>query len=488
MMNKTLTLCLWTCLAASFSPTTAATDSTRVVSIPIHANAYVHGANERRALNPADGTGRWTNPNTVYSIYFNVRGDGLLQLALQGCSDGERPHALRVTMSVNGMTTSEREYLYNKKDPRADTLALESLALPPPAPGHAGNTVRVDLQARGDLSGPAYFRFPALLAWGKAADGGINFVPPSNAHFGRRGPSVHLRPDLPAGNMEYFYSEVFVPDGQDVIGSYFMCNGFGEGYAGIQVNSERERRVLFSVWSAYRTDNPSLMGKYAPRLTRVNNQPGQRERFTYTKFGGEGSGGQSFLRYPWQAGKTYRMLTRVRPHPRQDKFPGSSLYKAWFHDGEEWIFIAEWRRVELDAADNNGRPPAPRWYTGAYHFLENFNPATGDVTRFGTWDNQWFISKDGEYFEPTGFTFTNDATAGAGHRVDYSGGVIPPGEPLSGALFLKMGGYFTDNVPTRTRFVKPARGQRPTLDLTTLNAMGTDDPTIDSVLDEGERY
>ena len=35
-----------------------------------------------------------------------------------------------------------------------------------------------------------------------------------------------------------------------------MANGFGEGYFGMQVNGPSERRVLFSIWSPFRTDNP----------------------------------------------------------------------------------------------------------------------------------------------------------------------------------------------------------------------------------------
>jgi hypothetical protein len=468
--------------------------------VPLYSNAYVNNLRSRWALHPTDGTGRWTSDTTVYSVYVNVRGHGELRLALRGCSGGGagRPNTLNVKVYVNDVLATaagrpyDRDYAYGKEDPSVDTLSLHRLLLPEVKPGHAGNMLRVDLRAVGERNGDYYFRFPELLLSGEATRGvggaGLNFVPPSNAHFGRRGPSVHVRPDKPDGDMEYFYSEVFIPGGQDVLGSYFMCNGFGEGYAGIQVNSERERRVLFSVWSAYSTDNPSLMGKYAPRLVRVNNQPGYRPAITYTKFGGEGSGGQSYLRHAWQAGKTYKMLTRVRPHPRQDKYPNSSLYKAWFHDGAGWIFIAEWRRIELDAADNNGRPPRARWYTGAHHFLENFNPAVGNLARRGTWDNQWYISKDGEFFEPTGYLFTNDATASAGHRVDYAGGVMPAGDERAGAIFLKMGGYFTANVSARARFTKPAKNNRPALDFAALNAMGTDDPAADPVIDPGERY
>src|SRR5690606_40657805 len=76
-------------------------------------------------------------------------------------------------------------------------------------------------------------------------------------YWGRRGPSVHLSYTTPADkDIEYCYNEITVPEGEDVVGSYYMANGFGEGYFGIQVNSATERRILFSVWSPFHTDNP----------------------------------------------------------------------------------------------------------------------------------------------------------------------------------------------------------------------------------------
>ncbi len=76
-------------------------------------------------------------------------------------------------------------------------------------------------------------------------------------YWGRRGPSVHLNYKLPGGNdIEWFYSEVTVPKGMDPVGSYFMADGFGQGYFGMQVNSKNKRHILFSVWSPYQTDNP----------------------------------------------------------------------------------------------------------------------------------------------------------------------------------------------------------------------------------------
>lgn len=49
---------------------------------------------------------------------------------------------------------------------------------------------------------------------------------PSDFYWGRRGPSVHLRYIPPPGKeIEYFYSELTVPVGGDVIGSYFCAAG-----------------------------------------------------------------------------------------------------------------------------------------------------------------------------------------------------------------------------------------------------------------------
>ena len=60
-----------------------------------------------------------------------------------------------------------------------------------------------------------------------------------------------------AGDIKYFYNEMTVPKGSDLLGSYFMANGFAEGYFGIQVNSETERIILFSLWSPFKTDDPT---------------------------------------------------------------------------------------------------------------------------------------------------------------------------------------------------------------------------------------
>ena len=84
------------------------------------------------------------------------------------------------------------------------------------------------------------------------------------------------------------------PAGFQPIGSYFMTNGFGEGYMGIQVNSPTERRILFSIWSGFDTNNPSEV-PLDFQVKLIEKGP----NVTINAFGGEGSGGQSYLVYPW---------------------------------------------------------------------------------------------------------------------------------------------------------------------------------------------
>lgn len=152
----------------------------------------------------------------------------------------------------------------------------------------------------------------------------IAFVQNNDGNFyywGRRGPSVHLSYQVPTDkNIEWYYNELTVPVGQDIIGSYYMANGFGEGYFGIQVNTDTERRILFSVWSPFVTDDPAAI----PDSKKIKLLK-KGEGVITGEFGNEGSGGQSYLKYNWIAGNTYKFL--LRGVPQKDN---STTYSAYF--------------------------------------------------------------------------------------------------------------------------------------------------------------
>ena len=258
-------------------------------------------------------------------------------------------------------------------------------------------------------------------------------------YFGRRGPSVHLNFDIPDGvnQVEWFYSELTVPENEDVIGSYFMANGFGEGYFGIQVNSPTERRILFSVWSPYQTDNPAdIPDDYKINLLKKG------RGVTSGAFGNEGSGGQSYKVFNWKAGVNYGFLIGAKP--RGD---GSTDYTAYFHDPEttEWNLIAQFRR-----------PKTETYLKHLYSFLENFIPEQGVLARKGLYKNQWAYDANG-WHELTKITFTADNTARKLYRLDYSGGIENDGFYLKNCGFTNDDEVLINSTFERTRLGVPPR-------------------------------
>lgn len=237
-------------------------------------------------------------------------------------------------------------------------------------------------------------------------------------YWGRRGPSVHLTYSLPdSQNFKWFYNEVVVPEGQDPIGSYFMANGFGEGYFGIQVNGPDERRILFSVWSPFQTDDPTTIPE-EEKILLLKKGDG-----VYTgEFGNEGSGGQSYLVYSWKAGDTYKFLNSVEPDGK-----GNTIYTAYFMDPKvgKWILIASFLRPKTDT-----------WYQRPHSFLENFIPESGNIQRSAYYSNQWARNTNGNWIELTEAKFTGDDIAKRGYRKDFAGGEI------NGNFYLQNGGFF----------------------------------------------
>lgn len=278
---------------------------------------------------------------------------------------------------------------------------------------------------------------------GGSAVGGDTFYIKDDYYWGRRGPSVHLSYPSPTQEpIEYFYSELMVPAGQDVVGSYYMANGFGQGYFGIQVNSTTERRVLFSVWSPYETDDPS---KIPPEDRVVLQRKGPEVQTG--EFGNEGSGGQSFLVYPWQAGQSYKFLLKVTPSEQNH-----TDYSAWFYAPEQaqWRLIASFRR-----------PKTQTWLTNQHSFLENFIPAAGQFSREALYGNGWVRTAAGTWLPLQQASFSYDDTARRQSRWDYQGGV------KNGWFYLKNGGFFHDFTTFGRQFEREVT-MMPVVDVTTL--------------------
>jgi hypothetical protein len=376
----------------------------------------------------------WTNDNQVVRTYFRLENAGKLDIGMNArVSEGKS--LLRA--SFNGEI---KDFELSSKTLSAVSIGSFKI----PAPGY----YHVDI-AGVKKEDKVYSEISDILLGGEATMKGVIFSDKAYFYWGRRGPSVHLSYQIPqqASDILWFYNEVTIPEGNDVIGSYFMADGFKEGYFGFQVNSSTERRILFSVWSPFKTDKPSeIPPEYRILLLKKGEDTETRE------FGNEGSGGQSFLRFMWKSGITYKFLLKVEPAKEE---ANKTDYTAYFFAPETgaWKLIASWRRPFTDT-----------YAKGLYSFLENFVTTTGPMVRQGYFGNQWIYDTNNQWHELTVARFTADATARNKARLDYSGGL----NDIQDQFFLKNCGFFDETTAIDSFFTRKATGLCPDIDFSKL--------------------
>ncbi|MEN8202531.1 MAG: DUF3472 domain-containing protein [Bacteroidota bacterium] len=399
-------------------------------SIPLTGNSWVfHNIKQTGQLIRENGLCNWTDPKDTISTWFHATTTGEVHLGLVArVAEGSS----RLSLSLNGKS---RNLFLDKHF--YDTLYVGKYHV-----DEVGYQ-RIDLTGF-RRTGPFFAEVKELLIGGKVARGGVNFVR-DDFYWGRRGPSVHLSYPVPegSGDIRWFYNEITVPDGEDVLGSYFMANGFSHGYFGIQVNSETERRILFSVWSPFHTDDP----REIPEDQRVLMLKKGVDVYT-GEFGNEGSGGQSYLKYMWKAGETYGFLLNAEPLENN-----STVFTAWFHDPEkgQWLLIASFQR-----------PQTNNYLTRLHSFLENFYTESGATSRRVHYSNQWACNTEGHWIELSRARFTADATARKDARLDYSGG------SKNEIFYLKNCGFTNDHTPIDEIFERLASDKAPQIDFKVL--------------------
>lgn len=403
-------------------PTVAQSESV----VTLSGNAYVTSGSTASIDEGNCAIRNWNDKETVISFYFKAEKCGKMNVALQ----------------AKGKSRIEVSLLGKKKKVTLDSDNLERIELGTfkvKAPGY----IKMDIRGLKIKEGEDFGSVAAVYVGGDVAPV-VCVAPDFSTHFGRRGPSVHMGYVLPNENIEWFYNEVVVPEEGDIPSSYYMACGFGQGYFGMQNNTPYKRRVLFSVWSPYETDNAA---EIPDSLRVVLLKKG--EGVTVQDFGNEGSGGQSFMHYDWKAGERCRFLMGVKPDGN-----GNTVYTAYFFDNNmgKWRLVASFRRPKIST-----------WYTGAHSFLENFNPVMGYINRKACYGNQWARTADGRWLPVTQARFTCDATGHHRHRLDYTGGV--EGE----TFFLSMGGFFDDYMKSGTRFERVGNTtEAPDIDFSTL--------------------
>lgn len=421
-MNKLLSFCYFLFLISIAHG--------QAIQLPLGGNAWtLENAAGLRIRN--NGVTRWQEDNTGFTVYIRTTQPGSVKVWLE---TDKVSAASELSVSILGRTQKITIQSGDTSHWAGEWMLKDS--------GYVAIVVK-GLKK----TGTEYPNVKALKLEGTAITDRASYTKNNEGnffHWGRRGPSVHMNYQLPKDiNAEWFYNEVTVPQGNDVLGSYFMANGFGEGYFGIQVNEPSERRVLFSVWSPFHTDDPKAIPE-DQKIKMLKKGPD-----VYTgEFGNEGSGGQSFLKYNWRAGETQKFLLRVAPDGE-----AHTIYTAYFFDNEKdnWRLIASFRRPKL--ATYLKRP---------HSFLENFNPDMGNIERKVYFGNQWIRDTKGEWHELTKATFTADNTARAGYRKDYSGGAS------NQQFFLRNCGFFNDYTSYNQPFERKPTGKKPQVNLSQL--------------------
>jgi len=431
MLKKLLAISI--CVLLYFTVATAQNYKDSAITVPIGGNGWVN-KNAVAKINNKGLTG-WTNNKDTVSVYVRFESAGDLNIALKLVVPGG---SSKIGVKVGNSTLV-------KTVANTDTAVVDFGHIAIKAPGY------IQFKLIGlNKTGTAYAAISDLLLSGPALAKGPAYVKNNKGNYyywGHRGPSVHLNYQLPdeiKNTTEWFYNEVTVPVGNDVLGSYFMADGFTGGYFGMQVNSPTERHVLFSIWSPFVTDNP----KNIPDSLKIKLLK-KGDAVHTGEFGSEGSGGQSYLNYPWVAGKTYAFLI----HAEADPANNITTFTAYFKEKgkDTWQLIASFKR-----------PKSGFYLKGLYSFLENFNPEMGTVTRKVLFGNQWAQDTTGKWFAVNNAIFTGDATANINYRKDYSGGV-------NGDLFyLRNCGFFNDFTPVKTNLTRTMPGTQPVVDLNKL--------------------
>ncbi|MCP9749102.1 DUF3472 domain-containing protein [Lacihabitans sp. CS3-21] len=392
--------------------------------IPLGGNAWATNG----AKITENGLENWTRADQICKVYFKVNKIGNLKVSLFSNAKNSK-----IQISIAGVNKSINF------TGESETMAGE---------WEINKQGYVELELKGiDKQGLSFAEISAIGVSGSCINLETSFVKNNEGNYfywGRRGPSVHLNYNTDGlENIEWFYSEITVPEKNDVMGSYYMANGFKEGYFGMQVNSETERRVLFSIWSPFTTDDPTKVPNDQKILLLKKGDN------VYTgEFGNEGAGGQSYLKFNWKTGNTYKFLVGAEPAGE-----GHTTYSAYFFAPEE----GKWRLV---ASFN--RPKTNTYLKSLYSFLENFTPETGNLTRQAYFGNQWAFEKQKGWVEINKIVFSADATARIGYRKDYAGGRSGEG------FFLKNCGFFDENTMIKTPFEREIKNKMPQINFSIL--------------------
>ena len=246
-----------------------------------------------------------------------------------------------------------------------------------------------------------------------------------------------------------FYNELTVEN--STRGSYFMACGFSKGYFGIQELGNGNKIALFSVWEPGEQNNPNT----TPEQRRVQ-EIASGKNVRVKRFGGEGTGGQSFYDYDWKIGQPVRFAVFAKPDG-----PDRTQYAGYIYVPDEH----RWQHLATFSTLANGH-----LLRGYYSFVEDFRrdgESAKEIHR-SSFANGWILPANSEVWQPlVKARFTADQT----QTDNIDSGC------QDGTFFLQTGGA-TQNQNTQLQGVNemPLVECKPPLDLPT--PFGNSDKTL----------
>jgi hypothetical protein len=131
------------------------------------------------------------------------------------------------------------------------------------------------------------------------------------------------------------------------------------GYCGIQHNSPRERRTIFSIWDT----SPQLH----PKVTEADPST------VFGRFGGEGEGGHTHMLLPWKTGESFQFFVQKQPGTIRD----TTDTRYYFRVANQ----GEWRHAATISSPTGGQRSVATIGGGLNSFLENFAGKDSSVPR-----------------------------------------------------------------------------------------------------------
>ena len=183
-----------------------------------------------------------------------------------------------------------------------------------------------------------------------------------------------------------------------------MVCGWDKGYFGLQELGNGKKLLIFSVWDSEQNDPKAVEEDRRTKLIYKD------EKVRIGRFGGEGTGGQSFFDYDWKVGETYRLMvtSKVERRTGPNTRATSSTRKR-----QEWKHLVTFSTV--DRGKDLG---------GYYSFIEDFKRDRVSTTRPARPDSAtaWSGPRTANSIALTRARFTADANpvtninAGVGRR------------------------------------------------------------------------